>query len=141
VTVENKNGDTALEVARNWGDEYIYALLYAKVSTLPPPPEKKGKSCIIICYPVLLYCTSHLHIVLRVVGALYVKLVHQIYELHTVLSGTAVESQLSELRFSKRISYSEHQKSNSSMCKPGSFLYHTPSLVTCNLIFLRCPVI
>ena len=39
----NKVGDTALDVAKNWGDEYIYALLYAKASTLPPPPEKKGK--------------------------------------------------------------------------------------------------
>ncbi len=43
VTLENKNGHTALEVARNWGDEYIYAILYAKCSTLPPTAEKKGE--------------------------------------------------------------------------------------------------
>ena len=38
----NKHGETALEVARNWGDDYIYALLYAKAASLPPPPEAKG---------------------------------------------------------------------------------------------------
>ena len=45
LTPENKHGDTALEVARNWGDEYVYALVYAEASRLPPPPSdgKKGK--------------------------------------------------------------------------------------------------
>ena len=44
VTLENKHGDTALEVAKNWGDDFIYAIVYAKVASLPPPVEKKGES-------------------------------------------------------------------------------------------------
>ena len=42
LTLENKNGDTALDVARNWGDDFIYAIMYAKVSSLPPVVDKKG---------------------------------------------------------------------------------------------------
>ena len=42
VTLENKHGDTALDVAKNWGDDYIYAIVYAKVATLPPAVDKKG---------------------------------------------------------------------------------------------------
>ena len=50
LTPENKHGDTALEVARNWGDEYIYALVYAEASRLPPPPSdgKKGKRMVYV---------------------------------------------------------------------------------------------
>ena len=43
VTLENKTGDNALEVARKWGDDYILALVYTKFNTLPPPIDKKGK--------------------------------------------------------------------------------------------------
>ena len=42
VTLENKHGFTALDVAKNWGDELIFAIVYAKFATLPPPVEKKG---------------------------------------------------------------------------------------------------
>ena len=42
VTLENKRGDTALEVAKNWGDDFIYAIVYAKFTRLPPPVDKKG---------------------------------------------------------------------------------------------------
>jgi len=42
VTLENKHGDTALEVAKNWGDDFIYAIVYAKVASLPPRVDKKG---------------------------------------------------------------------------------------------------
>ena len=42
MTLENKHGDTALDVAKNWGDDFIYAIVYAKAATLPPPVEKKG---------------------------------------------------------------------------------------------------
>ena len=38
----NKHGETALDVARNWGDDFIYAIVYAKAASLPPPPEAKG---------------------------------------------------------------------------------------------------
>ncbi len=48
VSLENKNGATALEVAKNWGDDFIYAIVYAKVASLPPPVEKKGESTRII---------------------------------------------------------------------------------------------
>ena len=44
MTLENKHGDTALEVAKNWGDDFIYAIVYAKVASLPPPVGKKGES-------------------------------------------------------------------------------------------------
>lgn len=40
VRKENKNGQTALDVARNWGDDFIYAILYAKAQTLPPVVKK-----------------------------------------------------------------------------------------------------
>ncbi len=43
VTLENKNGHTALEVARYWGDDLIYAVLYAKCQTLPQSVDKKGE--------------------------------------------------------------------------------------------------
>ena len=43
VTTVNKHGDTALDVAKNWGDDFIYATMYAKMASLPCPPEKKGK--------------------------------------------------------------------------------------------------
>ena len=42
MTLENKHGDTALDVARNWGDDFIYAIVYAKVASLPPVVGKKG---------------------------------------------------------------------------------------------------
>ena len=43
VTIENKHGDTALEVARNWGDDLVYAIVYAKYATVPKPAEGKGQ--------------------------------------------------------------------------------------------------
>ena len=42
MTIENKHGDTALDVARNWGDDFIYAIVYAKMASLPPVVSKKG---------------------------------------------------------------------------------------------------
>lgn len=42
VTLENKNGLTALDVAKNWGDEVIFSIVYARTARLPPPVEKKG---------------------------------------------------------------------------------------------------
>ena len=43
VNIENKNGHSALDVAKNWGDDFIYAIVYAKAQTLPPV-VKKGDS-------------------------------------------------------------------------------------------------
>ena len=37
---ENKSGHSALDVARNWGDDFIYAIVYAKAQTLPPVVKK-----------------------------------------------------------------------------------------------------
>ena len=37
---ENKNGHSALDVAKNWGDDFIYAIVYAKAQTLPPVVKK-----------------------------------------------------------------------------------------------------
>ncbi len=42
LTLANKHGETALEVARNWGDEIVYAIVYAKAATLPALPVAKG---------------------------------------------------------------------------------------------------
>ena len=40
VNIENKHGASALEVAKNWGDDFIYAVVYAKAQTLPPVVKK-----------------------------------------------------------------------------------------------------
>jgi len=44
LNVENINELTALDIARNWGDDYIYAIMYAKCGTLlaSSTTEKKG---------------------------------------------------------------------------------------------------
>lgn len=44
VTPENLNELTALDVARNWGDDYIYAIMYAKAgaSQTTSASDKKG---------------------------------------------------------------------------------------------------
>ena len=47
VTLENKNGLTALDVAKNWGDEVIFSVVYARAASLPPPVEKKGTACMV----------------------------------------------------------------------------------------------
>lgn len=49
VSPENLNELTALDVARNWGDDYIYAIMYAKAgaSQTTPAADKKGNvSCL-----------------------------------------------------------------------------------------------
>ena len=56
MTLENKHGDTALDVAKNWGDDFIYAIVYAKVASLPPVVNKKGST----------YVYVHAHIETRV---------------------------------------------------------------------------
>jgi hypothetical protein len=43
VNIENKNGHSALDVAKNWGDDFIYAIVYAKAQTLPPVVKKGDK--------------------------------------------------------------------------------------------------
>lgn len=40
VHIENKHGHSALDVAKNWGDDFIYAIVYAKAQTLPPVIKK-----------------------------------------------------------------------------------------------------
>jgi len=42
--MENINELTALDIARNWGDDYIYAIMYAKCGSLlsSSTTEKKG---------------------------------------------------------------------------------------------------
>lgn len=40
VHIENKHGHSALDVAKNWGDDFIYAVVYAKAQTLPPVIKK-----------------------------------------------------------------------------------------------------
>ena len=40
VYKENKHGHSALDVAKNWGDDFIYAIVYAKAQTLPPVVKK-----------------------------------------------------------------------------------------------------
>ena len=44
VNPENLNELTALDVARSWGDDYIYAIMYAKagVNQTAPASDKKG---------------------------------------------------------------------------------------------------
>ena len=44
VTPENLNELTALDIARNWGDDYIYAIMYAKAgaSQTTSAADKKG---------------------------------------------------------------------------------------------------
>ena len=44
VTPENLNELTALDAARNQGDDYIYAIMYAKAgaSQTAPAADKKG---------------------------------------------------------------------------------------------------
>jgi len=44
VTPENLNELTALDVGRNWGDDYIYAIMYAKAGAnqTTPAADKKG---------------------------------------------------------------------------------------------------
>lgn len=44
VTPENLNELTALDVARSWGDDYIYAIMYAKAggSQATTAADKKG---------------------------------------------------------------------------------------------------
>lgn len=32
-----------MDVAKNWGDEFIYAIMYAKTFSVTAPAEKKGK--------------------------------------------------------------------------------------------------
>ena len=39
----NKHGETALEVARNWGDDYIYALLYICQSSISSSPTRSQR--------------------------------------------------------------------------------------------------
>ena len=41
LNLENSHGDTALDIARNWGDDIIYAMVYA-VAAKQPPPEGDG---------------------------------------------------------------------------------------------------
>ena len=48
LTLVNKHGDTPLDIARNWGDEFIYAMVYAQAASLPPPPEAKGGMFIVV---------------------------------------------------------------------------------------------
>lgn len=40
VHIENKHGHSALDVAKNWGDDFIYAIVYAKAQSLPPVIKK-----------------------------------------------------------------------------------------------------
>lgn len=49
VNPENLSELTALDVARNWGDDYIYAIMYAKagVNQTTPASDKKGNK---LCY-------------------------------------------------------------------------------------------
>ena len=42
LTLANKHGETALDVARNWGDDFIYAIVYEKAAGIPTPAEPKG---------------------------------------------------------------------------------------------------
>ncbi|XP_019849609.1 PREDICTED: ankyrin repeat and EF-hand domain-containing protein 1-like isoform X1 [Amphimedon queenslandica] len=42
LNLENSHGDTALDIARSWGDDIIYAMVYA-VAAKQPPPEGDGK--------------------------------------------------------------------------------------------------
>ena len=48
MTLENKHGDTALDVAKNWGDDFIYAIVYAKLASLPPVENKKGTTYVYV---------------------------------------------------------------------------------------------
>ena len=49
VTPENLNELTALDVARNWGDDYIYAIMYAKAGASQTTPAADKKGGLLLC--------------------------------------------------------------------------------------------
>lgn len=56
VTPENLNELTALDVARNWGDDYIYAIMYAKAGASQAIPAADKKGTIIFLFIVVFVC-------------------------------------------------------------------------------------